>query len=426
MHRGVKAFVIGILELVLLTSAFMAGLAAGHFSSRLAVSPTPTPPANVQEERQKAFQLFWEAWDILEQSFYGDLPDPQQAARDAVKGVLQRLNDPNTVLLDPDLARIMSEDISGQFEGIGATVRTDENGFLVIVEPIENSPASRAGLRPGDIVLEVDGESIQGWSTIEAVAKIRGPRGTKVQLLIYRPSTGEQFSVEITRERIDIPTVETRWLEDETIFYLRLREFNSLADDKVREALKEMQKHGAKGLILDLRGNPGGLLDVAVSVGSEFVGQGIIVEERAKNGTTKQYPALAGGLATDPSLPMVVLVNQASASASEIVAGAIQDTGRGLLVGTRTFGKGSVQQVHELSDGSQLRVTIAHWFTPKGRDIHKNGLEPDVQVELSWDEYQAGRDTQLEKALEVLKERIGGGAGSVLFLPAAAYVHFPS
>ncbi len=424
MQRGIKVTVIVILELVLLSSVFMAGLVAGHFSSRLTVSPTPTPSADVLEEREKAFRLFWEAWDILERSFYGDLPDPQQAARDAVKGVLQRLNDPNTVLLDPGLARIVSEDISGQFEGIGATVRTDENGFLIVVEPIENSPASRAGLRPGDIVLEVDGESIQGWSTVEAVAKIRGPRGTKVQLLIYRPSTGEQFTVEITRERIDIPTVETRWLEDGTIFYLRLREFNSLADDKVREALKEMHKHGAKGLILDLRGNPGGLLDVAVSVGSEFVGRGIIVEERTKDGTTKQYPALAGGLATDPSLPLVVLVNQASASASEIVAGAIQDTGRGLLVGTKTFGKGSVQQVHELSDGSQLRVTIAHWFTPNGRDIHKNGLEPDVQVELSWEEYQAGRDTQLEKALEVLKERISG-AGSALFLPTV-HVYFPS
>lgn len=425
MSRGLKILVIVVLELVLLASVFMAGITTAYLSSRLTASPTPTPSAGELEERQKAFQLFWEAWDILEQNFYGDLPDSQQAARDAVKGVLQRLNDPNTLLLDPELARIVNQDISGQFEGIGATVRTDENGLLVIVEPIENSPASRAGLRPGDIVLEVDGENIQGWSTTEAVAKIRGPRGTVVKLLIYRPGTGEQFTVEITRERIDIPTIETRWLENETIFYLRLREFNSLADDKVREALKEMYRHGAQGLILDLRGNPGGLLDVAVSVGSEFVGQGIITEERAKDGTTKQYPALAGGLATDPSLPMVVLVNQGSASASEIVAGAIQDTGRGLLVGTRTFGKGSVQQVHELSDGSQLRVTIAHWFTPNGRDIHKNGLEPDVQVELSWDEYLAGRDTQLEKALEVLKERISGSS-SALWAPAVAHVYLLS
>ncbi|MGQ9667625.1 MAG: S41 family peptidase [Anaerolineae bacterium] len=425
MSRGLKVFIIAILELALLTSVFMAGLAAAHLSSRLTASPTPTPSAGELEERQKAFQLFWEAWDILEQSFYGDLPDLQQAARDAVKGVLQRLNDPNTLLLDPELARIVNQDISGQFEGIGATVRTDENGLLVIVEPIENSPASRAGLRPGDIVLEVDGENIQGWSTTEAVAKIRGPRGTTVKLLIYRPSTGEQFTVEIMRARIDIPTIETRWLENETIFYLRLREFNSLADDKVREALKEMYRHGAQGLILDLRGNPGGLLDVAVSVGSEFVGQGIITEERAKDGTTKQYPVLAGGLATDPSLPMVVLVNQASASASEIVAGAIQDTGRGILVGTRTFGKGSVQQVHELSDGSQLRVTIAHWFTPNGRDIHKNGLEPDMKVDLSWEEYLAGKDTQLEKALEVLKGRIGE-SNSALWTPVVAYVYFPS
>lgn len=413
-----KVLVILLGCFILLTAGFALGTGVSFWAQGRLEGPTGapantlTPAVSEAEQRQEAFRLFWEAWDILQSEFYGDLPDLGQAARNAIKGVLQHLGDPNTFLLDPEIARVVSEDMSGQFEGIGALVQTDENGYLVIVEPFEGGPAARAGILAGDIVLEADGEELLGLSSTEAVSKIRGPRGTTVTLLIYRPSTDERFTVEVVRERIDIPTIETRWYDDNTIFYLRLREFNATADDKVHQALKEARKQGAKGIILDLRGNPGGLLDVAISVASEFVSEGIITEERTKDGQVTPYMASPGGAATDPTLPVVVLVNQGSASASEIVAGAIQDTGRGILVGTQTYGKGSVQKVHELSDGSQLRVTIAHWFTPGGRDIHEEGLSPDVEVTLTVENMQAGQDKQLDKALELLREKISAEAWS--------------
>jgi len=388
-----------VIGIVIVVVSFSAGF--GAHQARMYESPDELP---AEQTRDEEFSLFWEAWDLLEADYYGELPDLTEASRAAVKGVTRSLGDPNTFLLEPDLAKVVSEDMTGQFEGIGASVRTDENGFFTIVQPFEDSPAYRAGLQPGDIVLEVDGAVTQGLSTTEVISMIRGPKGTVVTLLIFRPDTQEQFTAEVERDRIDIPTIETRWLEDDSVAYIRLREFNAVASEQLHAELRAMLAQDPAGLILDLRGNPGGLLDAAISVASEFVGEGIITEERFRDGTTTTYEALPGGVATSPTLPLIVLVNGASASASEIVAGAVQDSERGILLGTLTYGKGSVQIPHRLSDGSQLRVTTAHWFTPKGRDIHQQGLEPDVEEPFSWDEYTAGNDTQLKRALELILE----------------------
>jgi carboxyl-terminal processing protease len=413
MRDGFKAFGIALTVVLLSGCLLSAGFLAGYAMPRsdvlsgLLQRPTATPAANegAAVPREQQFQLFWEAWDLLQQYFYGDLPDIPTASRAAVKGVLQSLDDPNTALLDPNQAKIVNQDMSGSFEGIGAAVRTDENGYFVIVQPYDGSPAKAAGLLPNDIVLEVNGTSVSGMPTSDVISLIRGPKGTTVKFLIFRPSTQERLTISVVRDTINIPIIEVKLL-DNSIGYIRLREFNAVSADQVHEALRSLLSQKPAGLILDLRSNPGGLLDAAVRITSEFVGQGLIVEERNKAGQGHQFLARPGGLATDKSLPLVILVNQASASASEIVAGAVQDYGRGILVGQTTYGKGSVQIPQQLSDGSQLRITVAHWFTPKGRDISKAGLMPDIDVPLTAEEFMAGKDSQLDRALQAIKDQI--------------------
>lgn len=345
--------------------------------------------------------VFWEAWHILEDEFYGDLPSEQELPYAAIQGVIAATGDQYTAFLDPKRAKIFDQDLSGSFEGIGASVRMRPDGKLEIVQPLPDRPAIKAGLLPGDVVLEVDGVKIEGMNIYEAISLIRGPAGTPVHLLIEREGVKEPFEVEIVRERIELPVVKYEIVDDD-IAYLRLNEFGQTAPDKVKEALRELLKQDPRGLILDLRGNPGGYLQVAIEVTSQFVGDGPILVERFKDGSERVHRAIPGGIALD--IPLVVLVDGGSASASEIAAGAIQDTGRGVLIGTKTLGKGSVQLVHTLSDGSQLRVTVAHWFTPNGRAIHGQGLEPDIEVEMSKEDIEANRDPQLERAIQYLRK----------------------
>ncbi len=371
------------------------------------------PPAKVPEDKRDDVDLsvFWEAVGILHEHYYGDPPKGQDLTYAAIRGVLRALDDPFTSFVEPDLARIFEEDIQGEFEGIGATVRMNEEGELVIVAPIEGSPAEAAGLRPGDIVLEVDGKRIKGMTLLEAVSLIRGPKGTRVRLKILRAGQ-EPFEVEIVRARIEIPTVSARIIEEPgkpKMGYLKLNDFNARATRQVREELQAFREQGVEGLIFDLRNNPGGLLSTSVEVASQFVEEGqVVLIERGKEGE-EIHRARGKGLWLDK--PLVVLINEGTASASEIVAGAIQDHQRGVLVGTTTFGKGSVQSPHTLSDGSSLRVTIAHWFTPNGRQIHNQGITPDIVVERAPEDEESGRDPQLERAIQVLTEQVARGGG---------------
>jgi carboxyl-terminal processing protease len=372
-------------------------------SPSLAPSPTPVPtptvPPRPSEDEEDAFGVFWEAWHILEREFYGELPDESELPYEAIRGVIAATGDQYTAFLDPVRAEIVRTDMTGSFEGIGATVRIRPDGRLEIVQPLPERPAIRAGLRPRDVVLEVDEVEIEGMNIYEAIALIRGPAGTVVRLLVERDDVDEPFLVEIERARIELPVIESEMLEDD-IAYLRLNEFGQTATEKVKEALRELNAQAPRGLILDLRGNPGGFLSVAVEVTSQFVSDGPILIERFKDESERPYQAISGGLATE--IPLVVLVNGGSASASEITAGAIQDTERGVLIGTPTLGKGSVQMVYTLSDDSQLRVTAARWFTPNGRAIHGEGLEPDIEVEITEQDLEADRDPQLERAIDYL------------------------
>jgi carboxyl-terminal processing protease len=403
---GRKTFwLAGLLALLMLActagAAFLAGFSTAHLVNQGTISlpvslmPTPTPASPQSEE--DAIQLFWDVWDIVRQSYYGDIPDIQTIIHGAIRGSLQTLGDQYTSFIEPRIAAIINEDASGEFQGIGAYVRMRDDGKLEIAGIIPNTPAEAAGLKSGDRVLEVDGQSIVGYSIYEAIALIRGPAGTQVTLLIERPGQEKTFEVTITRARIEIPLVEAKMLEG-NIAYIRLTDFSATATQQMTDALADLMSRNPKGLILDLRDNPGGWLDQALNVADLFLDRGVIATQRSKEGE-EVFRSRDGGPAE--SIPLVVLVNKGSASASEIVAGAIQDRGRGILIGEQTLGKGSVQRPYRLRDGSELRVTIAHWFTPNNRAINGRGLTPDIVV--PWPENaKPGEDPQLDRAVEYL------------------------
>ena len=401
--RGcLKLMVVALLVALITSVAFLAG-----FAARASLAPEPISVAvEPASSEQEAFRVFWEVWHTLERDFYGDLPDDQEMTYSAIQGVIDDLDDNYTAFLEPELAAVVREDMSGSFEGIGAVVNMNDDGQLEIVRTLEGKPAAQAGLRSGDIVLAVGDTAIEEMSVFEAVALIRGPAGSVARLTIKRQDIEEPFVVEVVRQKIEMPTVESKMLLDDDIAYLKLTEFNAQAASKLKAGLRSLLAEEPIGLIFDLRDNPGGFLNVSVEIGSQFVGEGSILVERLKNSQDRDYPAQVGGLATD-DLPLVVLVNGGTASASEIVAGAIQDAGRGVLIGEQTLGKGSVQLSHYLSDGSELRVTFARWFTPNGRAIHEEGLAPDIQVDITEEDIEAGRDPQLQRAIEYLRGLTG-------------------
>ncbi len=359
--------------------------------------PEQQPPL---EDLPAEFTTFWEAWSFLNDRFYGEVPSDSERVYGAIRGMVASFGDQHTAFVDPTRAAVMSENIKGSFEGIGASVRLDKTGRLIINDPYPGRPAFQAGLRVGDIVLEVDGQSIKDFNLYEAVALIRGPAGSIVVLTVYREGSSEPFEVSVLRAKIDIEIVQSKMLAN-NVGYVRLAQFSSGSSEKMAVAIEKLLDEGATSLVLDLRSNPGGLLSEAVKVSGLFLKDGTIVIEKLKGGVEKMFDAKNGQhVATE--MPLVVLVNGGSASASEIVAGAIQDRERGTIMGEQTFGKGSVQLPHHLADGSELRVTIAEWLTPAGRQIHAIGITPDVEVVMTPEEFEAQLDPQLDRAVELL------------------------
>jgi len=352
-----------------------------------------TPP-----ELEEEFAVFWDVWHIVISEFYGEV-DQQALIQGAIRGMVEALGDPYTQYIDPRHNAILKEDDQGRFQGIGATVDMID-GRLTIVAPIEGSPAERAGLRAGDVILEVDGVSVEGMDLLEAISLVRGPKGTTVVLTIQRKGVPEPFDISIVRDEITLASVTSRMLDDK-LGYLAIHTFNTRTVRELTKHLSDLEERGARALILDLRGNPGGFLDAAVETVSRFVDEGPALWWESADGS--RYP-IRVKRRTRYDWPLVVLVDGGSASAAEIVAGALQDAGRGVLVGTRTFGKGSVQNVHQLRDGGSLRVTTAHWLTRDGHQIQGVGLEPDFVVEQDPD--RPDRDLQLEYARRLLHKRL--------------------
>ena len=400
---------VAVLVFLAITSAFAAGYLArgltgstGEGTSIASLKSGFDALTGRTSASPRDLGVFWEAWGIVQREFYGQVPNDTAVARGALRGALTTLNDPNTVFIEPKAAEKERTDLAGQFEGIGANVGSNDKGQLIIVNALPDQPADRAGLKAGDIVLKVDGRDIAGLSVEDAVALIRGPKGSKVVLTIQR-GDGAPFDVSITRNAIETPSVTWRMLDDmgaPTTGYARISLFSDRSPKELERAIGELKQKGATSLVLDLRGNPGGYLNAAIAVASQFIPDGVVTYERHSDGSEEEFRAKGGGSALD--LPLVVLVNGGSASASEIVAGAIKDRGRGTLVGVKTFGKGSVQNVHQLSDGSTLHVTIAHWLTPNRQDISKAGIEPNIVVE-GGDPAKDKSDPQLQRAIEAAR-----------------------
>jgi carboxyl-terminal processing protease len=340
----------------------------------------PTEDGILTGDEQQRFRVFWEAWRTVETEFYDKSQvDHQKLIYGAIKGMVDAVGDPYTVYQTPSQRQISDTDLRGSFDGIGIQVDMKDNK-LTVVAPIEGSPAEEAGFRPGDVVLEVDGKSISGKTLNDTVGLIRGQRGTPVTLTILRPGTSDPFPVTVIRAEIKLKSVRSRMLDDQ-VGYLRISSFSASTGAEMSNVVKNLIDQQARGIVVDLRNNPGGYLSAAVESTAQFVNPGsVVLYQQSGNGDRKTYRTEGGGVATQ--IPVAVLVNKGSASASEIMAGALRDNGRAILVGEKSFGKGTVQNVHQLSDESGLRVTTAQWLTPSEKPIQGVGLEPDQVIEL--------------------------------------------
>ncbi len=344
------------------------------------------------------FGILAEAYKLLSEDYVDKSKlDPKKLSQGAVKGMMEALDDPYSSYVDPKAHKLAMSDLEGKFEGIGAVISIRDKQ-LTIISPIAGSPAERAGIRAGDKILKINGEPTTKMTLIEATTKIRGPKGTKVTLVILHPDETEPVEIEVIRDEIKVESVVFEMRGD--IAYIRITQFLRSTGGDLNAALKSAIRKGARGIVLDLRNNPGGLLNVAVDVASEFLAMGLVAKVVDDEGKESQVPVKRGGIATQ--LPLIVLVNEGSASGSEIVAGALQDYGRAKLAGTKTFGKGSVQTVRELSDGSALHITTYRWLTPLNRPIDGVGLTPDFVLELK-------DEALVDWAIDYLRKLIGAG-----------------
>jgi carboxyl-terminal processing protease len=408
MNKRMRTFSL----IVLLVLVLGLGLTAGIFIDRQAFIPDPSVPSDATEN----FALMAEAWNDIQKAYVDrSAVDPQNLTYGAIGGMVDALGDTgHSTFLTPEMLKEEQNFTQGQFEGIGALVEM-KDGHATIVAPIDGSPAQKAGLKPGDIISKVNGEDVTGLPLNEIVDKVLGPAGTKVTLTILDPQTNGKRDVTITRAHIELQNVTWRMLPGTTIAHVRIAGFSQGVTADLKSALQAAQQQGATGLVLDLRNDPGGLLDEAIGVASQFLSDGNVMLEKNAQGETKPLPVESGGVAQ--TIPMVVLINNGTASAAEIVAGALQDASRATIVGETTFGTGTVLNQFKLSDGSALMLATEEWLTPKGRTIWHLGISPDVTVTLQSDatplipeaeqgmsseQINTSGDSQLLKAIEIL------------------------
>jgi carboxyl-terminal processing protease len=357
------------------------------------------PPQNIDID----FTLFWQTWDLLSKEYVDKKAlDPQKMYYGAIQGMVASLGDPYTVFLPPQSQKSVKEELGGSFEGVGMELGYNKEKRLVVIAPLKDTPAEKGGIRAGDMILKIDGKDTTNLTLPDAVNSIRGTKGSKVMLQIYHEGDKNPTDVTLERDTIIVKSVDltTKTTKDgKKVAVVKLSRFGEKTVDEWNKVVSQILADNPSGVILDLRNNPGGFLDDAVYIGSEFVSSGNIVMQEDGQGVRKNYAVTRTGKLL--SIPMVVLVNKGSASASEIVAGAIQDHKRGTLVGEQSFGKGTIQEAQDLPGGTGIHVTTAKWLTPDGRWVHNTGLTPDVVVAFGDD---PTKDLQLEKALELLNK----------------------
>lgn len=409
MRYRLRLLALGLLVVALPVMAGIVGFIVGESRGE-----ESRPQASAAATEAPDFRVLQEIYQILKERYVDpDKVTPDLLRSSAIDGMLKALGDPHTLYIDPESKDSGIDIITGSFEGIGARVEQDPySGDIVIVAPFTGSPAERAGIRPGDRLLAVDGESTSGWSVAQAVRRIRGPRGTQVRLTVqHRDGTTEE--VTIVRDRIVVPTVTSRPVTDSNgralpdIAYVQIEQITEQTVPDLAQVLRDIKSKGARGLVLDLRINPGGSLNATINIADMFLDNGTILTEVERGGKERSFEARPGGEGT--GIPMVVLVGPGSASGAEVLAAALRDNNRAILIGEKTFGKATVNQLHDLSDGGALYVTVARWLTPRGELIEGVGVSPDIQV--STEQEQQGRDLALETAVNHLRQVIAAQTG---------------
>jgi carboxyl-terminal processing protease len=398
----------------LLGFMLVVGLGAGYVGSQWLQNPYPCPQS---EQVCSDFQNFWKTWNLVNQHFVDPAAiKPDKMIDGAIEGMLDSLGDRgHTRYLSPESARAEQEALDGRFEGIGAYIDVRDDQPLII-QPIEGSPAERAGLRSGDLILRVNGETVFGITVEELRAKVRGPKGTSVTLTVQHENETSPVDINVTREEINIPSVTWRMLPDQ-IALMHLSQFASRSSDEIKQALTDAQAQGATAVVLDLRNNPGGLVQELVGVASQFLPEGTtVLIEQDREGGRDPYKTKSGGVATQ--IPLIVLVNGNSASSAEILAGALKEAGRARVIGEPTFGTATVLRSYDLDDGAQVRIGTTQWLTPKGEVVRGKGIQPDEVVtlpagaaplspaeaaQLDIQALRQSTDVQLVRALEDLK-----------------------
>lgn len=358
---------------------------------------TPAEDANLTD--------FWKVWNELDERFVqthasNTLPVSKDKLWGAIQGLTASYGDPYTVFFPPEEAKSFAEEVTGNFGGIGAEIGKTKDNILTIISPLKDSPAEKAGLRAGDLIISIDGKTTEGLAVDEAVKKIRGPKGTAVKFTVARE--GKPLDISIVRDTIQVPTIANSYDAKTDVYYIALYQFTESSGAQFNKAFKEFRASGATKLIVDVRGNPGGYLDQATYIAGFFLPKGATVVTEDYKGKQENVVHKSPGQGGLPEgARVVVLMDQGSASASEILGGALQDVKKATLIGTRSFGKGSVQELVEV-DGGSLKITVARWLTPNGRSISDGGLTPDIKVERTQEDYTAGKDPQKERAVQFL------------------------
>lgn len=391
--RGLVVFVSSI---VLIYLAFSGGFILAKRGVNPKIIPGSLINTDVAKPANVDFSLFWDAWSKTHKEFFGKTND-QQMVYGAINGALGTLNDPYTVFLDPELNKKFREEIAGQFDGIGAELSA-RNGHLVVIAPLEGTPAAKAGIMAGDYVDAINGQKTDALTVDQAVDLIRGPKGTGVTLTITRNGTAKDYKIE--RDTIVVKSVSYSYkdVNGKKVAILKINQFGDDTVPLVNQFADDCVQKKCQNIIIDLRNNPGGYLDGAIDVGSLFIKNGVIVKEVEKSGAVKDYTTTQQAKLAGKSV--VVLINGGSASAAEILAGAISDHSAGILMGEKSFGKGSVQSVEDLQNGAALKVTVAKWETPNGTAIDKVGITPKIEVKMTEDDINNNRDPQLDAALQ--------------------------